>query len=157
MSPNDSPEARLLQLGYMLPKPPEAVASYVPCVRTGNQLYISGQLPLRDGALARTGHVGRELNTEEAAELARLCALGALAIAKKELGDLSRIVRVVKLNGFVACVPEFTDQPKVINGASDLLMKVLGEAGRHARSSVGVAALPLGAPVEIDFLLEVAP
>jgi enamine deaminase RidA (YjgF/YER057c/UK114 family) len=151
-----TPEERLAELGLTLPEVPKPVAAYVPAVRTGNLVYTSGQVPLVDGKLAGTGKLGADLTTEQGAELARICALNALAAVKSEVGDLSRVVRIVKVVVFVASDPAFTDQPKVGNGASELLGAVLGEAGKHARSAVGVASLPLDAPVEVELIAEVA-
>jgi enamine deaminase RidA (YjgF/YER057c/UK114 family) len=149
------PEQRLVELGLTLPGVVPPVAAYVPAIRTGNHIYTSGQLPMIDGKLPATGKVGAEVTAEEAKQLARQCALNALAAVKAELGDLSLVRRVVKVVGFVASAPDFTGQPGVINGASDLLGEVFGEAGRHARSAVGVAVLPLDAPVEVEILVEV--
>ncbi|MEV5412489.1 RidA family protein [Thermopolyspora sp. NPDC052614] len=149
------PAARLAELGLTLPEVPKPVAAYVPATRTGDLVYTSGQLPFVDGKLPRTGKVGAEVSVEEARELARICALNALAAAVSVAGDLSRIVRIVKVVGFVASAPDFTGQPQVVNGASELLGEVLGEAGAHARSAVGVAVLPLDAPVEVELIAEV--
>ena len=154
--PSD-PNERLAALGLTLPAVPAPVAAYVPAVRTGNHVYTSGQLPFVDGKLPRTGKVGAEVGVDEARELARLCALNALAAVASVAGDLSNIVRVVKVVGYVASAPGFTAQPQVVNGASELLGDVLGEAGRHARSAVGVAVLPLDAPVEVELIAEVRP
>lgn len=151
-----TPEERLAELGLTLPEVPKPVAAYVPAVRTGNLVYTSGQVPLVEGKLAATGKLGADLTTEEGAGLARICALNALAALKSEVGDLLRVVRIVKVVVFVASDPAFTDQPKVGNGASELLGEVLGEAGKHARSAVGVASLPLDAPVEVELIAEVA-
>ncbi|MYV98833.1 RidA family protein [Streptomyces sp. SID3343] len=149
------PEQRLTELGLTLPGLVPPVAAYVPAIRTGNYIHTSGQLPMIDGKLPATGKVGAEVTAEEAKQLARQCALNALAAVKSELGDLSLVRRVVKVVGFVASAPDFTGQPGVINGASELLGEVFGEAGRHARSAVGVAVLPLDAPVEVEILVEV--
>ncbi|MFI6981857.1 RidA family protein [Embleya sp. NPDC050154] len=149
------PEQRLTELGLTLPGVVPPVAAYVPAIRTGNYIYTSGQLPMVEGKLPSTGKVGAEVTAEEAKELARQCALNALAAVKAELGDLSLVRRVVKVVGFVASAPDFTGQPGVINGASELLGEVFGESGRHARSAVGVAVLPLDAPVEVEILVEV--
>ena len=151
------PGERLAALGLTLPEVPAPVAAYVPAVRTGDHVYTSGQLPFVDGKLPRTGKVGAEVGVDEARELARLCALNALAAVASVAGDLSNIVRVVKVVGYVASAPGFTGQPQVVNGASELLGDVLGEAGRHARSAVGVAVLPLDAPVEVELIAEVRP
>jgi enamine deaminase RidA (YjgF/YER057c/UK114 family) len=131
------------------------LAAYIPAVRTGNLVYTSGQLPMIDGALAATGKVGGTVSAEEAAELAKICALNAIAAVRSLIGDLDKVVRVVKVVGFVASAPDFTGQPAVVNGASNLLKEAFGDAGVHARSAVGVAALPLDAPVEVEMIVEV--
>jgi enamine deaminase RidA (YjgF/YER057c/UK114 family) len=146
---------RLAQLGLRLPTVTPPVAAYVPAVRSGNLVWTSGQLPFVDGALPITGKVGAEVDGGRAQELASTCALNALAAIKAEIGDLDRVRRVVKVVGFVASAPGFFGQPGVINGASELLGEVFGEAGRHARSAVGVAVLPLDAPVEVEVVVEV--
>ncbi|GII01588.1 RidA family protein [Planobispora takensis] len=150
-----SPEEKLAELGLTLPEVVTPLASYVPAVRTGDHVYTSGQIPMVDGKLVATGKVGAEVSAEEARELARICALNALAAVASVAGGLSNIVRIVKVVGFVASDPGFTAHPQVVNGASDLLGEVLGEAGKHARSAVGVAALPLDAPVEVELIAEV--
>ncbi|MEU6722958.1 RidA family protein [Nonomuraea wenchangensis] len=150
-----TPEEKLTELGLTLPEVVKPVAAYVPAVRTGNLVYTSGQVPIVDGKPAGTGKLGAEVSLEQGYEMARICALNALAALKAEVGDLSKIVRIVKVVVFVASDPSFTDQPKVGNGASDLLGEVLGEAGKHARSAVGVAALPLNVPVEVELIAEV--
>ena len=147
--------ARLAELGLTLPPVVPPVAAYVPAVRTGNLVYTSGQLPMVAGAMALTGKVGAEVSPEQAKDLARTCALNALAAIDALVG-LDAVVRVVKVVGFVASVPGFTGQPGVVNGASELLGEVFGEAGRHARSAVGVVSLPLDAPVEVELVVEVA-
>ncbi|MCZ9295738.1 RidA family protein [Corynebacterium yonathiae] len=147
--------ARLRELGYELPGVAKPLASYVPAVRVGNQVWTSGQLPLVEGALPLTGKVGADLTTEQAQEQARIAALNALAAIDAEVG-LDNISRVVKIVGFVASDPDFEDQPVVINGASDFIGDVFGDAGTHARSAVGVAALPKNAPVEIELIVEIA-
>ncbi len=147
--------ARLAELGLTLPKVAAPLASYVPAVQSGNYVYVSGQLPFVEGVLTATGKVGAEVTSEQGAELARVCALNALAAIESLVG-LGRLVKIVKVVGFVASAPGFTGQPAVINGASDLFGTVLGEQGRHARSAVGVAELPLGAPVEVEVIAEVA-
>lgn len=149
-----TPEEALAELGLTVPDVVPPVASYVPAVRTGNYVYTSGQLPMRDGALMATGKVGGEVSPEEAQACAQQCALNAIAAVKAEIGDLSLVTRVVKVVAFVASTPDFTGQPGVANGASELLGKVFGEAGRHARSAVGVPVLPLDAPVEVEILVE---
>ena len=151
-----SVEARLTELGLTLPALAKPVAAYVPAVVTGNLVYTAGQLPFVDGALPVTGKVGADVTAEAAAELARTCALNALAAASSVIGSLDRVTRVVKVVGFVASDPAFTGQPAVINGASELLGQVFGDAGQHARSAVGVAVLPLDAPVEVELVLEFA-
>lgn len=149
-----TPEEALAELGLTVPEVVPPVASYVPAVRTGNYVYTSGQLPMRDGSLITTGKVGGEVSPEEAQACAQQCALNAIAAVKAEVGDLSLVKRVVKVVAFVASTPDFTGQPAVANGASELLGKVFGEAGRHARSAVGVPVLPLDAPVEVEILVE---
>lgn len=150
-----TPEERLAELGLTLPEVVKPLAAYVPAVRTGDHVYTSGQLPMVDGKLGVTGKVGAEVDPDQARELARICALNGLAAVASIAGDLSKIVRIVKVVGFVASAPGFTGQPQVINGASELLAEVLGDAGRHARSAVGVAVLPLDAPVEVELIAEV--
>jgi enamine deaminase RidA (YjgF/YER057c/UK114 family) len=149
---------RLAELGLTLPEVAAPVAAYVPAVRSGSLVFTSGQLPMVSGSLAETGKVGEGdhlVHPERAKELAATCALNALAAVKAQVGDLDAVVRVVKVVGFVASDPSFTGQPGVVNGASELLGKVLGDAGVHARSAVGVAALPLDAPVEVEITVEV--
>jgi enamine deaminase RidA (YjgF/YER057c/UK114 family) len=151
-----SPEERLRALGIDLPAAAAPVAAYVPCVRTGDLVYVSGQVPLADGKPAWTGRLGAGgLGVEDGAAAAQRCAVNVIAALKAELGDLGRVRRVVKVTGFVACEPDFTDHPRVVNGASELFGEVFGEAGRHARAAVGVAALPLGVPVEVEAIVEV--
>jgi enamine deaminase RidA (YjgF/YER057c/UK114 family) len=145
---------RLAELGIELPPVPAPVACYVPAVRSGNHVYTSGQLPMVAGALQATGKVGDEVTAEEAVGYARTCALNALAAVHALVG-IDSVVRVVKVVGFVASTPDFTGQPAVINGASNFLGEVFGEAGAHARSAVGVAVLPLDAPVEVELIVEV--
>lgn len=147
--------ARLTELGITLPPVAAPVAAYVPAVRSGAQVLTSGQLPFVDGALAATGKLGAEVSPEQGKELARTCALNALAAVHALVG-IDSVVRVVKVVGFVASAEGFTGQPGVVNGASELLGEVFGEAGVHARSAVGVAELPLGAPVEVELVVEVA-
>lgn len=150
-----TPEDRLAALGIELPSVVPPLASYVPAVRTGSYVYTSGQLPMVDGTLVRTGKVGAEVDPDAAKDLARTCALNAIAAVKAVVGDLSAVTRVVKVVGFVASAPDFTGQPQVVNGASELLGEVFGDAGRHARSAVGVTVLPLDAPVEVEIVVEV--
>jgi enamine deaminase RidA (YjgF/YER057c/UK114 family) len=147
-------ESRLTQLGIVLPKTAAPVANYVPFAMTGNQLWVAGQITFWDGKLKYVGKVGADLSLEEGADAARVCALNIIAQAKAALGDLDRVVRVVKLGGFVNATADFTDHPKVINGASDLIVEVFGDAGRHARLAVGVSGLPLNSAVEIDAVIE---
>ncbi|ACU77721.1 Endoribonuclease L-PSP [Catenulispora acidiphila DSM 44928] len=149
------PEEKLAALGLKLPEVAAPVAAYIPVLRSGNLVYTSGQLPMVEGALPMTGKVGDQVSPEDAKALAQRCALNALAAVKSEIGDLAKVKRVVKVVGFVASAPDFTGQPGVINGASELLGAVFGEAGRHARSAVGVAVLPLDAPVEVELTVEV--
>lgn len=149
-------ESRLQALGIDLPQAPAPAANYVPSVITGSQLFISGQIPMGAGGLEFVGRLGADMAVDDGAAAARLCAINVIAQAKAALGDLDRVVRVVKLVGFVNSTPDFGDQPKVINGASDLIAEVFGDAGRHARSAVGVAALPFGVAVEVEAILEIA-
>jgi enamine deaminase RidA (YjgF/YER057c/UK114 family) len=149
-------ESRLADLGLTVPDVVPPVAAYVPAVRSGSYVYTSGQLPMASGALLATGKVGADVTAEQAKELAQQCALNAIAAVKMVVGDLDKVVRVVKVVGFVASAPEFTGQPGVVNGASELLGAAFGEAGVHARSAVGVAVLPLDAPVEVEMIVEVA-
>ena len=152
---SDPPEARLAALGLTLPPVAAPLAAYVPAVRSGPYVYTAGQLPLANGKLLMTGRVGAQVSVEEAASLARTCALNALAAVASVTGGLSAVTRIVKIVGFVASDPSFTGQPLVVNGASELLLDVFGDSGRHARSAVGVAVLPLDAPVEIELIAEV--
>lgn len=147
---------RLAALGLSLPPVAAPVAAYVPAVRTGNYVYVSGQLPIVDGKLQATGKVGASVGAEEAAALARICALNGLAAAAGAAGGLDAITRIVKVTCFVASAPSFTGQPQVANGASEFLIEVLGDAGKHARSAVGMAVLPLDSPVEVELIAEVA-
>jgi enamine deaminase RidA (YjgF/YER057c/UK114 family) len=153
--PGGSPAERLAALGLTLPEVVTPLAAYVPAVRTGRYVYVSGQLPIAGGKLLGSGKVGAEVDVAQAAALARVCALNALAAAASAAGGLDGIARIVKVTGFVASAPGFTQQPQVINGASELLQEVLGEAGRHARSAVGVAVLPRDTPVEVELIAEV--
>jgi enamine deaminase RidA (YjgF/YER057c/UK114 family) len=150
-----TPEERLADLGLSVPDVAKPVAAYVPALRSGNYVYTSGQLPMRDGQLMLTGKVGDEVTQEEAVECARQCALNALAAVRAEVGELSAVKRIVKVVAFVASTPDFTAQPLVANGVSELLGEVFGEAGRHARSAVGVNVLPLDSPVEVELVVEV--
>jgi enamine deaminase RidA (YjgF/YER057c/UK114 family) len=151
-----TPEERLQELGVSLPSPAAPVAAYIPCVRTGNLVYVSGQVPTVDGRPTHLGHLGDEVGLEDGRAAAHTCAINVIAALKAELGQLSQVRRIVKVTGFVACTPEFTDAPKVINAASELFGEAFGDAGRHARAAVGVAALPLGVPVEVEAIVEVA-
>jgi enamine deaminase RidA (YjgF/YER057c/UK114 family) len=147
---------RLAELGLSVPATSKPVASYIPAIAVGNLVYTSGQLPMIDGQLPATGKVGAEIDPDAARQLARTCVLNGLAAARTAIGSLDRITRVIKVVGFVASDPEFFGQPQVINGASELLGEIFGEAGSHARSAVGVAVLPLNSPVEIEFVFEFA-
>jgi enamine deaminase RidA (YjgF/YER057c/UK114 family) len=149
-------EDKLKSLGLELPEPPKPVATYVPAVRAGSLLFLSGVLPMRKGELAYAGKLGRDLGVAEGVEAAKVAILNALAIAKQELGSLDRIRQVVKVVGHVASAEGFTDQPQVLNGASDLLVAIFGEAGRHARVATGAAELPRRAAVEIEVILAVS-
>ncbi len=148
-------EKKLKELGISLPAPPKPLANYVPAVRAGNLLFVSGHGPYNDGKTMVSGKLGKELTIEEGYKTARNVALNCLASVQATLGDLNKVKRVVKLLGMVNCTEDFKDQPKVINGASDLLVEVFGDAGRHARSAVGMQSLPNGIPVEIEMVLEV--
>lgn len=148
-------EQKIIDLGFVLPETAKPLAAYIPAVQSGNLVFTSGQLPMVDGSLAETGKVGGSVSPERAKELATVCALNALAAVKTVIGDLDKIKRIVKVVGFVSSVPEFSAQPAVVNGASEFLGEVFGEKGIHARSAVGVAVLPLDAPVEIELIVEV--
>lgn len=148
-------EDRLAEVGITIPDVTPPVASYLPATRSGNYVYTSGQLPFVAGELIAAGILGKDVDEETAAKCAEQCAVNAIAAAKSVIGDLDKVVRVVKVVGFVASTPEFTKQPVVINGASDLFIKAFGDAGKHARSAVGVAALPLNTPVEVEVIFEV--
>lgn len=150
-----TPEQRLEELGLAVPEVPKPVAAYVPAVRSGQHVFTSGQLPMRAGELMAVGKVGGEVSAEEAYDCAQQCALNAIAAVKSIVGELSEVKRVVKVVAFVASTPDFTGQPGVANGASELLGKVFGDAGIHARSAVGVPVLPLDAPVEVEILVEI--
>ena len=149
-------EDRLSELGHRVPNVVPPLAAYVPAVRSGRYVYTSGQLPIVEGSPLVLGRVGDGVSPEEAARCAEVCALNAIAAVKSVLGDLDKVVRVVKVVGFVASTPEFHGQPAVVNGASQLLGAVFGDQGVHARSAVGVASLPLGVPVEVEMIVEVA-
>ena len=147
-------EQRLKELGITLPAPAKPAANYVPFTRAGTLVFVSGQLPMDAGRITYIGKLGRDFEIDEGQEAAKLCALNVLAQVKAAVGDLDRVKACVRLGGFVNAVPEFTDHPAVINGASDLIAQVLGDAGRHARAAVGANSLPLGAAVEIDAIFE---
>jgi enamine deaminase RidA (YjgF/YER057c/UK114 family) len=149
-------DSRLAKLGITLPTPGAPQASYVPTVQTGNLVFVSGQVPTTPEGVQFVGKLGREFSIEEGQQAARICAINILANLKVALGDLGRVNRIVKLVGFVNAVPDFTDAHKVINGASDLLIEVLGDKGRHARSAIGMGTLPLGVAVEVEVVAEVA-
>ncbi|MCV0396464.1 MAG: RidA family protein [Rhizobiaceae bacterium] len=153
---SDTIEKRLLELGVTLPEPAAPAANYVPFVISGNLLFTSGQLPIKDGRLMAMGLLGRELGTEAGKLAAKWCAVNVLAQARVALGDLARIKRVVKLTVFVASTPDFTEQHLVANGASDFIAAALGDIGGHARSAVGMAALPMNAPVEVEAVIELS-
>ena len=151
-----SVEQKIKDLGLTLPETSKPLAAYIPSVQTGNLVFTSGQLPMVEGKLTHTGKVGAEVSAEQAKALAEICALNALAAIKMVIGDLDKIKRVVKVVGFVASAPDFTGQPSVVNGASEFLGSVLGDKGIHARSAVGVAVLPLDAPVEVELIVEIS-
>lgn len=148
-------EAKLKELKLELPAPPKPVATYIPAVRVGDLLFLSGVLPSRDGQLIMIGKLGQALSIEQGMEAAKVAVLNALAIVRSEIGSLDRVKHVVKMVGHIASAPGFTDQPQVLNGASDLLVAIFGEAGRHARVAVGAAELPRQAPIEIELIVQV--
>jgi enamine deaminase RidA (YjgF/YER057c/UK114 family) len=150
-------EQRVISLGLTLPSPPQPVATYVPSVRVGDLLFISGVVPSRDGRIAFQGKVGGHLSKEEGYEAAKVSLLNALANIRQAAGSLDRVQRIVKMTGYVASHEGFREQPSVINGASDLLVEIFGEAGRHARAAVGVAELPMGVPVELELIVQLFP
>lgn len=154
-NPMVPPEERLKELGITLPEAPAALGSYVPCVQTGNLLFLSGMLPLREGRLIRTGRLGETVSVSDAQEDAKQVVKNALSIVRAHLGSLDEVTRCVKLSGYVASAPDFIDQPKVLNAASELLRDIFGDHGRHARVAAGVPVLPLNAPLEIDFIFEI--
>lgn len=151
-----TPEDKLKELGIKLPEAPKPLGSYIPAVRTGNLIFLSGMLPLIQGKLVRQGRVGEDLRIEEAGEGVRTAVINALSVLKANIGTLNNVKRCVKITGYIASSPNFTDQPLVLNAASDLLFEIFGESGRHARVAVGVNSLPLNSPVEIEFIFEVA-
>ncbi len=148
-------EAKLRALGLALPEAPQPVAAYIPAKRVGDLVFVSGQVPVRDGRLVYTGRVGAERTPQEGYEAAQLCALGALAVVKSLVGSLDEIEEIVQVRGFVNCTPEFSGHPEVLNGASELLVNLFGERGRHARAAVGVSSLPRGATVEVELIVRV--
>jgi len=149
-------EKRIKELGLQLPVPPKPVAAYVPAVLCDGYVYVSGQLPIVDGKLKYHGKVGSDVTKDQGYEAARICALNCLAAARSVIGSLDEVTRVVKVTGYVASAPGFSGQPQVINGASELLEQVFGEAGRHSRAAVGVSELPMNAPVEVEMILKIA-
>jgi len=149
-----SPEDKLKELGIELPEVPKPLGVYVPCVQTGNLIFLSGILPLKNGKLTKTGKVGEHIRTDEAREDAKTAAMNALAILRGHIGSLDKVKRCVKITGFIASSSNFTDQPKVLNAASDFIFEIFGEAGRHARAAIGVNVLPLNSPLEIEFIFE---
>jgi enamine deaminase RidA (YjgF/YER057c/UK114 family) len=151
-----TPEDKLTELGIELPEAPKPLGAYVPCVQTGTIVFLSGILPLVEGKLLRTGRVGVSLSVDEAREDARTAAINALSVLKTQIGSLSRVKRCIKITGYVASASDFTEQPKVMNAASDLMFDVFGDAGRHSRSVIGVTVLPLNSPLEIEFIFEVS-
>jgi len=148
-------EAKLTELGIALPPAPKPVATYIPAVRAGDLLFLSGTGPFKDGAIVYAGKLGKDLTVEQGYDAARLALLNALAMVRQELGTLDRVVRIVRLTGHVASAEGFTQQPAVINGASDLLVRIFGEAGRHARLALGAAELPLNMAIELELILQV--
>lgn len=148
-------EEKLKAMGIELPEPPQPVAAYIPAVRTGNLIFVSGQIPAQNGKVMYTGRVGAEVSIEEAYQAARLCCINCLSVIKSVVGDLDKVKRIVKVTGFVNSVGESGDQPKAVNGASELLVEVFGEAGKHARAAVGSSGLPLNVPVEVEMIVEV--
>lgn len=151
-----SVEERLKELGITLPLAPQPLGAYLPCVRSGNLLFLSGILPLREGKLLKTGRVGESLTIEEAKEEARQVVINALSIVKATIGNLDLISRCIKLNGYIASSPDFIKHPTVLNEASELLYNIFGEAGKHARVAIGVNVLPLNSPLEVDFIFEIS-
>ncbi len=149
-----SPEEKLRELGLELPKATAPLGAYIPAVRAGNLVFLSGILPLIQGKLHRQGRVGEDISLDEAREDAKTAAINALAVLKSYIGSLDKVKRCLKLTGYVASAPDFTEQPKVLNAASDLMFEIFGEAGRHARAAVGVNVLPLNSPVELEFIFE---
>jgi enamine deaminase RidA (YjgF/YER057c/UK114 family) len=151
-----SPEEKLRELGIELPKAPAPLGAYIPAVRAGNLVFLSGILPLIQGKLPRQGRVGEDISIDEAREDAKTAAINALSVLKSYIGSIDKVKRCIKITGYVSSAPDFTEQPKVLNAASDLMFEIFGEAGRHARAAVGVNVLPLNSPVEIEFIFEVS-
>ena len=150
-----TPEDKLKALGIVLPEAPSPLGSYVPVIRTGNLVFLSGILPFVDGKLLRQGKVGKDITIDDARVDAKRAVMNALAVLRSHIGSLNTVKRCIKITGYIASSPDFTEQPKVLNAASDLLHEIFGEAGRHARTAVGVTVLPLNAPIEIEFIFEV--
>ena len=148
-------EHRIIEMGLILPTPPKPLAAYIPAKKSGNLVFTAGQLPMVDGVLVAQGFLGKNVEIEDAYQAARICTLNALAAIKGVIGDLDQIKQIVRVVGYVASVPEFTQQPAVVNGASELLLEIFGENGKHARSAVGMAVLPLNAAVEIELTVEI--
>ena len=149
-------DTQVTALGLVLPAPPKPVATYIPVVRTGDLLFLSGMIPFRDGVLMLSGKLGDDVSVEQGYEAAKVCLLNALAVIRQELGTLDRVKQVVRMVGYVASTAEFIQHPAVMNGASDLLVKIFGDAGRHARVAIGAISLPLDAPVEIELIVQVS-
>lgn len=147
-------DTKLKQLNIILPIPPKPAGSYIPVVQSGNLAFVSGQIPMQDGKVLFTGKVPSEKSIEDAQKAAKLCAINLLAQLKANLGSLDRITKIIRVSGFVNCTSEFTEQPKIINAASDLFFEIFGEKGRHSRIAVGVSSLPLNSTVEIDMIVE---
>jgi enamine deaminase RidA (YjgF/YER057c/UK114 family) len=150
-----TPEEKIKALGIVLQEIPKPLGSYVPFVKTGKLIYLSGMLPLKDGKLLMTGRAGESVSPDDAVLCARTAAVNALAVLKSAVGSLDMIKQCVKITGFIASAPDFTEQPKILNGASDLMVEVFGETGRHARAAVGVNVLPMNSPVEVEFIFEI--
>lgn len=150
-----SPEKKLQELGIELPEVPQPLGSYVPFIQTGNLIFLSGMLPLINGKLLRTGRVNESVSLDEAREDARIATINALSVLKKYLGNLNIVKRCIKITGYIASSPDFIEQPKVLNAASDLIAEIFSEAGRHSRAAIGVTVLPLNSTVEIEFIFEI--
>lgn len=148
-------ENRVQELGLSIPAPAKPVAAYLPAVKSGSLVFVSGQLPMKDGLLQYTGILGKDISIEQGYDAARICALNCLGAVKALVGSLDDVIRIVKVTGFVASTHEFNDHPKVVNGASELMQQIFGEQGMHARAAVGMSSLPLGAPVEVEMIVEV--